>query len=189
MQKNPEKLHPPHPSLHADQRGFTLMLVLVAVVIIGLTAGIAGSSWQTIMQRAKEKELLFRGDQIRRGIASFYNVQHGGARQMLPSELDNLLKDPRFPGVKRHLRKLWKDPMTGKDWELIKDKTQGGRIKGVRSTSKLEPFKKDGFTEDYEKFADKESYSDWEFVFTPKRKNSRKGVVVPPATPPPSEKP
>ncbi|WP_321392382.1 DDE-type integrase/transposase/recombinase [uncultured Desulfuromusa sp.] len=53
----------------ANQKGAVLLMVLVAVTILGLTAGIAGSSWKTITQRAKEQELLWRavdqdGDEI-----------------------------------------------------------------------------------------------------------------------------
>jgi len=65
--------------------------------------------------------------------------------------------------------------MTGKDFELVKEggtitglagATQSlGGIKGVRSTSSLEPFKKGGFREPYEKFDKAEKYSSWEFVY------------------------
>jgi hypothetical protein len=35
----------------------------------------------------------------------------------------------------------------------------------VRSSSPLEPFKKDGFSEENKSFAGKTSYSEWQFVF------------------------
>ena len=47
-------------------------------------------------------------------------------------------------------------------------KDKSGRITGVRSASDLEPFRKDGFPEEYEKFKGAESYSSWEFVYEPK---------------------
>ncbi|PNU19845.1 type II secretion system protein [Geothermobacter hydrogeniphilus] len=178
-----------------NQHGITLMIVLVMVVIMGLSMGIAGSTWRTVVQRAKEQELLFRGDQYRRAIESYFSVKHGGKTGLLPSSLEDLLKDPRFPGTVRHIRKLYKDPMTGEDFVIIKDKRSGGRIKGVRSDSKQVPFKKDGFAKEYEKFADAASYREWEFVFEPPRAGNRRvapgrpgqarpgqprGVVVPP---------
>ncbi len=52
---------------------------------------------------------------------------------MFPAKLDDLLRDPRFPNVVRHLRKLYNDPMTGEDWELVTDPAE--RIIGVRSSS------------------------------------------------------
>jgi type II secretory pathway pseudopilin PulG len=146
-----------------NQRGATLMVVLVMVAVMGLVAGLTGTTWTTIMQRAKEEELLFRGDQYRRAIESYYQARHGAAPGALPTKLEDLLKDPRALQSVRHLRRLYADPMTGDDWLLIKD--AGGRIRGVKSASNLEPFKKDGFPEGYEKFRGAERYSDWEFVY------------------------
>lgn len=150
-----------------DERGMTLLMVLLAVVVIGLSAGIAGSTWKDIMARVREKELLFRGDQYQRAIASYYNVKHGGAKNTFPSRLEELLKDSRFPGSVRHLRRLWPDPVTGEAWVPIKDPTQGGRIVGVKSGSTETPFKQDGFEKKYEDFKGKQSYQEWEFVYKP----------------------
>jgi type II secretory pathway pseudopilin PulG len=163
-----------------NERGATLLMVLVLVVILGLGAGMAGSTWKTVMQREREKELLFRGDQYRRAIESYAKSAHGNQRQQqrqqqqrqfgrgpanYPAELEDLLKDNRSLATVRHLRKLYKDPLTGEDFELIKD--PAGRIKGVRSTSTEEPFKKDRFAPAYVNFKDAKAYRDWEFVFEP----------------------
>ena len=53
-----------------NQHGVALMAVLMAVTILGLMSGIAGSSWKTIVQRGKEQELLWRGNQYRLAIES-----------------------------------------------------------------------------------------------------------------------
>ena len=70
--------------------------------------------------------------------------------------------------------------MTGEDFVLVK---QGGKIVGVRSASDLEPFKKDGFPEEYDSFAGAASYGDWQIVYSPK--NGKKKTVADPkkATP------
>jgi type II secretory pathway pseudopilin PulG len=151
-----------------DERGAALLIVLVMVVVLGLAIGIAGSTWKSVTQRAREAELFWRGNQYRLAIKSYYEVKHGRGAGMFPQKLENLIKDPRFLGAERHIRRLYPDPMTGGDWQLIKDKS--GRITGVRSSSDLEPFKKDRFPEGYEKFEGAESYSSWEFVFEPKTK-------------------
>src|SRR5512145_2783151 len=90
------------------------------VVLLGLAASKAGQSIGALMQREREAELLWRGLQYRQAIASYYNVKQG-PQQMYPAKLEDLLKDPRFPGVKRHLRRLYNDPMTGKEWDVVKD--------------------------------------------------------------------
>ena len=166
----------PSPLLQ-NQRGAALVVVLVIVVILGLSLGIVGSTWRTITQRAKEEELLFRGNQYRQAIGRYYKRASGGAQAEFPKSLQDLLKDPRSLQTVRHIRKLYKDPMTGEDWILIRQEgtvngtvaTGGGTagIIGVRSSSELEPFKKAGFSEDEERFKDKEKYSQWEFVYQP----------------------
>lgn len=162
----------------SNQKGVALMGVLVAVVILGLMSGIAGSTWKTVVQRAKEQELLWRGNQYRKAIESYYKTAHAGAVGTLPNSLDSLVKDARSAVILRHLRKLYLDPMTGEDWVLIK--APGGKITGVRSSSMLEPFKKAGFIEKNKDFADKESYSEWQFVFDTKAKVGKPtGKVVP----------
>lgn len=147
----------------SNQRGVALIGVLVAVVILGLLSGVAGTTWKTIVQRAKEQELLWRGEQYRKAIESYYKSVQAGGVATLPNELDSLVKDPRSAGTVRHLRKLYPDPLTGQDWILVKD--PAGGISGVRSSSMLEPFKKDGFKTENKDFAGKMSYSEWEFVF------------------------
>ena len=66
--------------------------------------------------------------------------------QRYPATLEDLLRDGRVPGIKRHLRKIFVDPMTGKtEWGLIKE---GGRIIGVHSLSANKPLKQGGFAGD-----------------------------------------
>jgi hypothetical protein len=94
-----------------------------------------------------------------------------------PAKLEDLLKDPRTLSARRHLRQLYLDPFTNEEFELI---SAGGDvsgtigavqslsgIKGVRSKSRLMPFKQDGFLVEYEKFKGKKAYDEWEFVFEP----------------------
>lgn len=164
---------------HANdhQRGAVLLTLLLIVVAIGLAAGMAGQSWRSTMQRAREAELLWRGEQYQKAIGSYYAVRHG--QQMFPAQLDDLVKDPRFPHVVRHLRKLYKDPMTGGEWELITDSAK--RIVGVRSSSDLEPFRKDGFPGPLEKLKGKQAYNEWEFVFKVSNKQAVKKSAVTPS--------
>jgi len=167
-----------------NERGVTLIMVLVAVVIVGLMLTIAGRTWTSQMQQTREEELLFRGDQYRRAIESYYTV-----KKSYPPTIEALLKDPRSPQVQRHLRQPYKDPFTGEDFVLI---SAGGQVsgsigagkalsgfKGVKSASTLKPFKQDGFATEYESFVGAESYDKWEFVFVPG--TQKPGTTVSPA--------
>ena len=166
-----------------NQRGGVLLFLLVAVTILGLSAGIAGSTWTSIVQRSKEADLLWRGNQIRAAIGSYYETPGApGTPLQYPQSIDDLLQDNRSLKVRRHLRKPYIDPMTGEDWEWIKA-PQGG-LQGVRSTSKKTPFKKDGFSEDNKKFVGMWQYRDWEFIYLPKKKVVKTEVkATPGATP------
>src|SRR5512133_1827739 len=98
-----------------QQRGMALLTVLFVVVVIGLMLGLAGQTWSNLMQREREDELLFRGDQYRRAIQSYYEKSPGvGA---YPTDVKLLLEDNRFLTKVRHLRQPWPDPFTGEDFE------------------------------------------------------------------------
>jgi type II secretory pathway pseudopilin PulG len=163
--------------LSGNQRGGILLFLLVAVTILGLSAGMAGSTWTSIVQRAKEQDLLWKGDRIRKAIGSYYETKGTpGTPLRYPQSVDDLLRDNRSLNARRHLRQPYLDPMTGEDWEWIK--APEGGIKGVRSTSKKKPFKMDGFSEDNKNFAGMWQYRDWEFIYQPQKKVVKK----PPAT-------
>ena len=161
------------PRLRGDsgQRGAVLLLLLVAVTLLGLLAGIAGTSWQTIVQRGREADLLWTGSRIRQAIESYYNSSltrgKGAALNAFPGQLEDLLRDPRFLDVKRHLRRLYPDPMTGGEWELIR--APGGGIMGVCSTSVKKPFRQDGFSDENRSLAGQQSYRNWLFIYDPQR--------------------
>jgi len=142
-------------------RGFTYIGLLLFIAISGIGLAAVGQVWKTEAQREREKELLFVGEQYARAIASYYEGSPGGAKQY-PKNLDDLLLDDRYPVVKRHLRKLFRDPVTGSDeWGLLRDR---GRIVGVYSQSEKAPIRRQGFSKDWAGFDAAEHYSDWKFT-------------------------
>lgn len=156
----------PHSALRTphSSRGFTYIALLAAIVIIGISLGAAGKYWQNVMMREKEEELLFRGEQYRMAIERYYSAFPG--RFQFPQNIEELLKDDRFPRAKRHLRQQYKDPITGEDFEVIRDMSKGNRITGVYSKSDKEPIRKAGFLEQFQSFDGKSAYREWKFVFT-----------------------
>jgi type II secretory pathway pseudopilin PulG len=145
--------------------GFTYVALLAAIVIIGISLGAAGKYWQNVMMREKEEELLFRGGQYRLAIERYYTAYPG--RFQYPQNIEDLLKDSRSAAGKRHLRQKYKDPMTGEDFEVIRDLTKGNRITGVYSKSDKEPLKTAGFDEPFKEFEKKKKYNEWKFLFAP----------------------
>ena len=149
-----------------NRSGFSYLGVLILVAVMSVTFIGTGRYWSTVVKRELEDELLFRGDEIRDAIASYYNNPPGGQNKTYPRQFSDLLKDPRFPNIKRHLRKSYPEPMSrGGDWFLVLVASQ--RIKGVHSAHKGTPLKKGNFPQEYDNFEEAETYADWKFVYTP----------------------
>lgn len=148
-------------------QGFTYISVLVLIVVTGITLAKAGTYWSTHAKRERETEMLFRGNQIRKAIESYYKSSPQGRKASYPRRIDDLLKDPRYLQVRRHIRKLYNDPMTdGGKWGLIFD-SKGG-VKGVYSKSRKEPVKVSNFPSEYKDFEKAKTYADWKFIYVPK---------------------
>ena len=154
--------------------GFTYLTALFMIAILAGGLALAGEMWHTSTMRDKEAELLFVGHQYRKAIERYYLA--GSARY--PRSLEDLLKDPRQPGTERHLRKLSPDPITGRDFALVK--APDGGIQGVHSASEDAPLKTGGFKLRDAGFESAKRYSDWKFIHTP---------AAPPAAPKPAAKP
>jgi type II secretory pathway pseudopilin PulG len=155
--------------MNGDQKGFTYPAALFLIIVVSISLMTVQKQWSTITKRDKEKELFFRADQIVSAIESYYQNSPGGSQQY-PRSFKVLLKDNRFPNLKRHLRKLFQDPMTKDGWGLIYDGK--GAIKGIFSKSDDEPIKKGGFPKRYKDLENKKRYSEWKFVYEPKEKTS-----------------
>jgi type II secretory pathway pseudopilin PulG len=142
------------------QRGFTYVTVLFLVAMMAGGLALAGEVWHTSAMREKEADLLHVGNEYRKAIERYYV---SGPRQY-PKSLADLVKDPRQPGTVRHLRRLYPDPITGKDeWGLVK--SNDGGIAGVYSTSEAAPLKTGGFGVRDASFEGKTKYADWQFVY------------------------
>ncbi len=165
----------------SNQRGFSYVMVLAAIVIVGIVIEAAHITTWRLLQTDREAELLFRGRAYRDAIKSFY--QSNGA---FPRSLDDLLKDPRSAS-RRHIRMLYPDPMSKEEkpqWTLVRA-TDGG-ISGVSSKSKDEPLKQAHFPKDFEKFAGAKSYAEWVFDFVPSAVQlPRPSQPLPPVVQPP----
>ena len=138
------------------------MTVLFIVAIIAAGLALTGQVWQTSASREREAELLFVGNQYRKAIERYY-LQ--GPQRQYPRSLEDLLKDPRQPGTVRYLRRLYLDPITEKEFVLVK--APDGGILGVQSESEAAPMKTANFKLRDRTFDGAQKYSDWKFIFQP----------------------
>jgi len=151
------------------QKGFTYIGFLIFVAFAGAGLAAFGEIASHAAQREKEAELLFRGNQYRQAIASYYKKE-----QRYPKSLADLLEDKRYPMPVRHLRKLYPDPVAGTPaWGLI-EAPEGG-IMGVYSLSEEAPIKTGNFAARDAALAEPPRepqsagprYADWKFFYKP----------------------
>lgn len=149
--------------LRTPERGFSYIWLLLFIAFMGYGLTVVAEIQSTVSQREKERALLAIGRQFREAIRRYHETQVTGTKKEYPASLDDLLKDPRYPGVKRHLRQIFVDPMTGQpEWGLVK---VGERIVGVHSLSERTPIKKDNFELEDLQFLGKQKYVEWVFVY------------------------
>jgi len=146
-------------------RGITYLGALMIITIMGIMLGKAGQSWNAQQMREREEELLFRGLQFQRALQRWHQPASGEHVATKLTDLKDLVKDPRSSQTVRRLRKLYRDPVSNKEWIMIMDPTKG--IVGVRPDSDALPLKQGGFSDELKYLAGKQKYRDWEFRYRP----------------------
>lgn len=150
---------------YACQGGFSYigLLIVVAIMATGTSIAIEGSA--ALQQRAGEEELLAIGAEYRAALVSYAAATPFGQPQT-PLELRELLRDPRYPGVRRHLRRIYLDPLTGRPgWGVVRN--PDGRIAGIHSLSRAETWKRADFMPGLEHFVRAKRHDEWVFAPLP----------------------
>jgi type II secretory pathway pseudopilin PulG len=159
-----------------QDHGFSYLMLMFSVVLIGITTTAAVKQWKTLVQRELEADLLAKGLEIQNALALYSATRKAG--RVVPGELypQSLAELTRLP--KPFLRKVYKDPMTHGDWEYLRAPTGG--IMGVRSKSRARPFKRQDFPQTVRHFQGMASYRDWVF----QHPNASSAKASPPGTGP-----
>lgn len=150
------------PIRNGKSRGFTYVSVVILVTIIGLVGAMSLRLGTSIQRTFAEQALLDIGIEYSNALASYAAATPQG-QPNYPKSFAELLKDPRFPQLKRHLRRVYVDPMTGKaEWGIVKA-TESGGILSIYSLSKAVPIKVGNFPARFSAFEGRSSYADWKF--------------------------
>lgn len=150
--------------MHCD--GFTYLGLIILVALIGIASAATLQMGSVVQRRAAEEELLEIGTEFRNALISYANATPVGQLRA-PRSLHDLLKDPRYPNPRRHLRKLYADPITGKEEWGVVEALDGSGIIGIHSLSEAQPIKIDNFEPVFQNFSGKMSYRDWHFMIAP----------------------
>jgi len=139
--------------------------MLMVVAALSAFLAVAGTVWASEDQRRREAELLHTGAEVRRAIGAYYESTPGTVKRY-PLRLSDLLRDDRYVGIRRYLRKVPVDPMTRTiNWGMIP--APDGGIMGIYSASPAKPFKTGNFSPLNSSLSKAASYADWHFEYTP----------------------
>src|SRR6185295_4757743 len=105
-----------------SDRGYTLVALLVVMSLMALFALAAAPQVRQQAQREREKEAIFRGDQVADAIRSYYRFRGAQGVNSLPTSMEQLLE-----GIPRGTKKLQilraeaaRDPLSRSgEWKLI----------------------------------------------------------------------
>lgn len=147
-----------------NNNGFTFLTAIFMVMILGIMLGMSNQVWSTIMKRERERELIFRGNQVKEGIENWYNKDYPPGKGHVVhalTELKHLTESPFSLEHEAYVRpSALVDPITRKEWVPVKALEQpqssskggasvlplqamGAAIVGVRSSSDDKPLKTD----------------------------------------------
>src|SRR5215213_7516423 len=115
-------------SRRRTEGGYTLVALLAMMTVLALFAMAAAPSVQQQAQREREKEAIFRGEQVADAIAAYYryrlNTFRAAGDQALPTNMDQLLQGIPIPGGSKNRQILRvsaaRDPLTIEgEWRYI----------------------------------------------------------------------
>jgi type II secretory pathway pseudopilin PulG len=143
------------------ESGYAMAALLVALALMAILMSVALPTWRQAAQREKEAELVWRGQQYDRALQLYRRKNSAPGAPNL-----DILVEQRF------LRKKYKDPVTGGDFELkpvgalgnlppgvqAPQRTTGQLIGGVRSKSKAKSIRV---------LNGRDRYNQWEFTYKP----------------------
>jgi hypothetical protein len=130
---------------------FTLALLLIAALAVAHLDHLA-------VRRGDEAELRRIGAEYGHALAAYHDAVEP---HVYPDSLEALVSDRRGGVERRHLRKVYFDPVTRtREWGLV---IEGGQVVGVHSLSEREPLKVAGFDPGETGFEAATRYADWVF--------------------------
>ena len=121
---------PDHPAAHeCAEAGYTLVALLAMMTLLALIALSAAPSLRHQAQREREKEAIFRGEQVADAIRDYYlyrtTATGGPGEQALPTSMDQLLEGIPIPGGSKKRQVLRasaaRDPLSATgEWRTVR---------------------------------------------------------------------
>jgi type II secretory pathway pseudopilin PulG len=150
-----------------SDEGYTLIALLALIALSGIAMATIAPTWSYLVTRDKEEELIFRGESY-----AFAIQRYQKEFNQLPTKLEEMYE-------KRFIRKLYKDPITGGEFELILQGPEGRKRESQLTKSQQQAVRGTvpggsslgivGVVSTSDKLAlrpwnNKERYNEWEFI-------------------------
>jgi type II secretory pathway pseudopilin PulG len=116
------QLQSPVCKMSSNERGYTLVALLMLMTLLALFAAAAAPNARQQAQREREKEAIFRGEQVADAIRAYYRFHGAQGLNSLPRSMDQLLEGiPRGTQKVQILRpEAAHDPLSKSgEWKLI----------------------------------------------------------------------
>jgi type II secretory pathway pseudopilin PulG len=119
----------PVPAREHAEAGYTLVALLALMTLLALIALSAAPSIRQQAQREREKEAIFRGEQVADAIRDYYLYRitstGGAGEQALPTSIDQLLEGVPIPGGSKKRQVLRasaaRDPLSSTgEWRTVR---------------------------------------------------------------------
>lgn len=116
-----------------SEAGYTLVALLALMTLLALFALAAAPNLRQQALREREKEAIFRGEQVADAIRDYYlykaGIGGGAGEQALPTSMDQLLEGIPIPGGSKKRQVLRasaaRDPLsTTGEWRTVRPRTQ-----------------------------------------------------------------
>jgi type II secretory pathway pseudopilin PulG len=113
-----------------DARGYALVALLALMTLLALFAAAAAVSVRQQAQREREKEAIFRGEQVAEAIRAYYKYRASQGVHLdpaLPTSVDQLLEGIPVGSKKRQILRASaaRDPLSSSgEWRLIRARSQ-----------------------------------------------------------------
>ena len=116
-----------------SEGGYTLVALLAMMTVLALFAMAVAPSMKQQVQREKEKEAIFRGEQVADAIRDYYRYRFTMMRltgdQALPTSMDQLVQGVPIPGGSKTRQILRssaaRDPLTIEgEWRFIRPRSE-----------------------------------------------------------------
>lgn len=114
-----------------SQRGMTYVFFLWFILIYGILLGSYIEVTSTQAKRLKEQDFIYTAELYVKALENYYKD-----KQILPTDIKQLLCDGATYPCKRYLRKIYKDPLTNQDFVYIYDEQK--QIIGIKTQAQNE---------------------------------------------------